>query len=430
MGIAPYKTFTFDGESSADYGVYLTGEGVFNAPERAVEMLEIPGRNGNFALDEGRFENIEVTYKAGMFDVTEANFASKIEAFRNWLCSKVGYVRLSDDYNPNEYRMAVYSKGVKVDHDFLIAGEFEITFNCKPQRWLTSGETAVSVASGGTLTNPTLFDSSPLLEVKGYGNITITRSSEPYTHTIDLQNSVWGNVEMVSAQTSPMKNQSPNQGRLYWGRVYGTTIENKINTGDEITCGNIVFTLDLDDGGYTVESESSDLTLRYVATGASAQTLEATFTAVPTASCYSGTDGVFFQLTRRLFVKQGGSTIQTVTVTFTGEYKTASPSGYFTLVATLDHYDKISFYDASQTNTQVNITRAYIADSTKTFLGNPTYIDCDIGECYKIVGLQPVSLNDKIDLGSDLPKLSINNSRFNFDNTITELKVAPRWWKV
>ena len=53
MGLAPYNTFTFDGKSSADFGVYLTGEGVFNAPERAVEMLSIPGRNGDYALDPG-----------------------------------------------------------------------------------------------------------------------------------------------------------------------------------------------------------------------------------------------------------------------------------------------------------------------------------------------------------------------------------------
>ena len=65
MGIAPYKSFTFDGVSSLNYGVYLTGTGVFNAPARAVEMVEIPGRNGNFALDKGRFENIQVTYNTG-----------------------------------------------------------------------------------------------------------------------------------------------------------------------------------------------------------------------------------------------------------------------------------------------------------------------------------------------------------------------------
>ena len=153
MGINPtlpnYKTLTFDGSNSADYGVYLTGEAVFNAPERAVEMVSIPGRNGAFALDKGHFENIEVTYKAGIFADTQTDFAEAVSAFRNLLCSKVGYCRLSDDYNPNEFRMAVYKSGLEVSHEGLINGEFDIVFDCKPQRFLTSGEELVTIGAWG-----------------------------------------------------------------------------------------------------------------------------------------------------------------------------------------------------------------------------------------------------------------------------------------
>lgn len=70
MAIIPtgaiYKTLNFDGQSSGTYGVYITGDAVFNAPERDVEMITIPGRNGALALDNGRFENISVTYPSGL----------------------------------------------------------------------------------------------------------------------------------------------------------------------------------------------------------------------------------------------------------------------------------------------------------------------------------------------------------------------------
>ena len=70
MAVAPtgniFKSLEFDGESSKGYGVYITGAAVYNAPEREVEMITIPGRNGSFALDHGRFQNIEVTYPAGI----------------------------------------------------------------------------------------------------------------------------------------------------------------------------------------------------------------------------------------------------------------------------------------------------------------------------------------------------------------------------
>ena len=62
-----FKGLTFDGVDSTQYGVYITGEAVYNAPMRDVEMIEIPGRNGAYALDKGRFTNIEVTYPAGIY---------------------------------------------------------------------------------------------------------------------------------------------------------------------------------------------------------------------------------------------------------------------------------------------------------------------------------------------------------------------------
>lgn len=144
MAIAPtgaiYKALTFDGTSSRTFGVYTTGAAVYDAPKRAVEMISIPGRNGAFALDSGRFENIEVKYPAGVFADNEADFAQAVSDFRNFLCSKKGYVRLTDEYNPDEYRMAVYKSGLEVTPAQLRAGEFDLVFECKPQRWLTSGE--------------------------------------------------------------------------------------------------------------------------------------------------------------------------------------------------------------------------------------------------------------------------------------------------
>ena len=89
---AIFKTLRFDGTSlgtggvlSSDYGVYITGEAVFNAPTRRVNMIQIPGRNGLFAQDEGSFDNLTVTYPAGLFGVTEADFADAISNFRNAL---------------------------------------------------------------------------------------------------------------------------------------------------------------------------------------------------------------------------------------------------------------------------------------------------------------------------------------------------------
>lgn len=166
------ETFTFNSINSGAYGVYIGGDAVYSSPERSVETIIVPGRNGVLSIDQGRFENITVTYPAFIGDTTQTGFADQISTFRNLLASSIGYRRLTDDYHPGEYRMAVYKAGLDVDPwQYGRAGEFDIEFDCKPQRFLTSGETATTFTADGTITNPTLFASSPLLVVTGVGTV-------------------------------------------------------------------------------------------------------------------------------------------------------------------------------------------------------------------------------------------------------------------
>jgi phage-related protein len=67
-------------------------------------------------------------------------------------------------------------------------------------------------------------------------------------------------------------------------------------------------------------------------------------------------------------------------------------------------------------------------DSTISRIGDPTYIDCDLGDAYMIKDGTYVGLNKYIDLGSDLPTLASGNNEITFDNTVTELKITPRFW--
>ena len=71
-----------------------------------------------------------------------------------------------------------------------------------------------------------------------------------------------------------------------------------------------------------------------------------------------------------------------------------------------------------------------IGDSTVSALGSVVYIDLDIGEAYNLDYGEPVSVNNAVNLGSDLPTLPPGATTVNYDNTITDLKIAPRWWRI
>lgn len=179
---------------------YLSGDNVYNAPERVIDMISIPGRNGQLAIDMGRYDNISVTYPAFLWADTQTEMRQKIGSIRAMLTSKTGYRRLEDTYHPNEYRMAIYKSGLESEPVcYNRAVMFDLTFDCKPQRFLTAGDTQVTVASGGTITNPTLFVATPLIEVSGNGSLTIGNTI--ITITGNANNTIFIDSEIMDAYT-------------------------------------------------------------------------------------------------------------------------------------------------------------------------------------------------------------------------------------
>lgn len=414
MAIAPtgaiYKSLIFDGEDSRDYGVYITGQAVFNAPEREVKMITIPARNGLLALDQGRFENIEVTYPAGIFADSDADFAQAISDFRNFLCSRKGYCRLTDDYNPDEYRMAIYKEGLDVKLSELKAGEFNITFNCKPQRFLTSGETAVTIASGNTITNPTLFESSPMLEVTGYGSVGINGE------TVTVNNVVLGETQISNAK----QNQSlPTSVHLVAG---------SLNSGDLIyqkDTQGIRVTLTIQATTAVISSGSVAAVTNGVCSYQVISSREVRLVVYPTIPNYTkGTDQTT-TTTVSLRLKLNGQTTYNCTYTVTTQYTGSSNS----IQVTASRGEGWPPTGTMKYETICSVSPFY-GDSTKTLLPTPMYIDLDIGEAYGEVNNEIISFNNIVSMPTKLPVLDVGTNTITFDNTVTDLKIVPRWWKI
>ena len=408
-----YKGFTFDGIKSKDYGVYITGEGVYNAPVRDVEMITIPNRNGSFVLDHGRFENIEVTYPAGMFGATQTDFADGINALRNALASRKGYVRLEDEYNPNEYRMAVYKSGLEVSPvQYGQAGEFEIVFECKPQRFLKSGESAVSVNNNGTITNPTLFESRPTLQIWGYGQANLGDQS------VKINSEPLGEVTITTRSTlSQNFSIEPTLSKLNTSDTislsYGTNIMVTVPSGYEITEAN------------RVEAQDQYITPDYE-TIVSSRSFSANYT-ITTATYVKGTSSTSSTSVARYIIKfqqMGGGNTRQATYTFASSVA-YNGSSRFTQTMSVTAQG-----NADVTMNWSNNLLVMTGDSTQSALGQPVYFDLDIGEAYKKENGQIISINNAVEMPAELPTLKPGATTITYDNTITQFKIVPRWWIV
>ena len=182
------------GKSSTDYGIVVSEAPAFDKPVLRTDVFNIPGRNGSVLYQNGTFNDTTRSYKVWIDeDATEdsggvisGTLADRVYAFAGWLYSQTGYKRLEDNFEPDIFRMAYISGGQDITNELLMAGETTITFICRPERYLKSGETAVTIVSSGvTIDNPTKFNSKPLLRVYGSGEYTLSINSQALTINVD-----------------------------------------------------------------------------------------------------------------------------------------------------------------------------------------------------------------------------------------------------
>lgn len=162
--------FIYNGRSSRDFGLILSGEDTWKKTIPDLERTSIPGRNGDLLLFNKRYSNVDITYHIGI----KREFPTNYGAFMSFLLKDPGYHRLEDSYHPEYFRQAVMETEVSPkmgtrNHN----GTFDVTFSCKPQMYLKSGERKQVLTGSGTVFNPTSFDAKPLLRIYGEGQITI-----------------------------------------------------------------------------------------------------------------------------------------------------------------------------------------------------------------------------------------------------------------
>ena len=176
----------FNNKSSADCRIQVAHPPGYAYPERDYTITHIPGRNGDIIQDNGCYKNVERTYEVS-FDVPNEDFATYANAVSAWLHSTTGYARLEDSYEPNYYRMATYQESNIFENLYNQAGTATIVFECKPQRFLKTGDNIITIQNSLTIMNPTGFEAYPLFKVTGTsGVLTVNGNSITFSSIDDF----------------------------------------------------------------------------------------------------------------------------------------------------------------------------------------------------------------------------------------------------
>ena len=137
----------FNGISSADFGCTIQHRPNHTRGSRRGELIEVPGRNGAAVLEDGSFTTYKQEYVMAFKEGDTMPPYKRAAQVAEWLLGSRGFCRLEDDFEPNVYRMARYAGVLNIEQVADKYGQVVLEFECQPQRFLKSGESAVQITS-------------------------------------------------------------------------------------------------------------------------------------------------------------------------------------------------------------------------------------------------------------------------------------------
>lgn len=168
------ETFYLDGVDAASAGIHLQKPVVFSKAIPNIESKTIPGRNGALIFDTGSYKNRSGS--ASCFCLQD-DVESAISSAGRFLMGGKGYRRLETSDDPNHYWMARVENSPQIEMRLRVLAPFEIEFDCKPQRFLKSGENKTSFTASGSISNQYGQTALPLITLYGSGAGTLTIGS-------------------------------------------------------------------------------------------------------------------------------------------------------------------------------------------------------------------------------------------------------------
>jgi len=160
------ETFYLDGIDAQEVGIRLQEPIKFTAAIPDVQSNNVPGRNGTLLTYSGAYGNRKGDVKC--FALDEA-VISTIDDINDFLFSKFGYRRLECSDDINHFWLAKVNHSARIEQRMRTLAPFELTFDCKPQRFLISGEAPFEYLEPSFIVNPTRFAAKPLIVVYGTG---------------------------------------------------------------------------------------------------------------------------------------------------------------------------------------------------------------------------------------------------------------------
>lgn len=168
------NTFTFNGHSSDEFGIRIERKPDLNRSGRKYKSATVTGRNGNIYQLQDAWDEVTVAYHIYAGGRDKGDVLPAFTDIMEWLNSADDYAVLTDTYDPEHYRLAVFVDSTDIESQWYTIGEATIKFRCQPQRYLAQGVNMMPKMTAGTYT---YSDVTVVVDSKGVAHLSGTASS-------------------------------------------------------------------------------------------------------------------------------------------------------------------------------------------------------------------------------------------------------------
>jgi len=166
--------FSYKGIRSKDMHLRVLNDISFASPKRDVNLVQVPGRDGDLIMDNGRFESVIRSIPCRIEAPAGTDVESLINGINNWLIKDAGLHPFTWENDPDFTYLASIEGAVVNQRVLSHYGKTVIDFKLHPIKYLESSLTERQITSGTNVENPFNIEAKPILRIVGEGDITIT----------------------------------------------------------------------------------------------------------------------------------------------------------------------------------------------------------------------------------------------------------------
>ena len=186
--------FRFNGVDSRDYNIKIHKDVFFVSPERDISFVQVPGRDGDLAIDNGRYNAYDYSIPITLNLKDSDNVDRQTKRITEWLkTNEWGTLELS--WSPDYQYKAICFQTFDMARTLETFGRTVINFRLQPIKYQSK---EVILTDGYTLVNRENRASKPLIHIEGTGDITINKNGVEWLVLTSVDNYITIDSELMS----------------------------------------------------------------------------------------------------------------------------------------------------------------------------------------------------------------------------------------